>query len=132
MRVCVPATFTITSAVSIYVISRVQIAFLITLLNSTPNFTSHYSTPHHISHHTTQLHTTFHIALNSAFHITTPHHVSHHTTRLHTTFHITHYSITSHQKILYHAAFSCYTTPSHNIPHHITTYQCSTPHLTDG
>ena len=59
------------------------------------------------------------------FHITlTPHHIKR--------FHITH-SVTSHQKILHHTTFHVtpfhttpfhITPPLHNIPHHITTYQC--------
>ena len=38
-------------------------------------------------------------------------------------------SHTSHQKILHHTTFHT-TPPLHNIPHHINTYQFSTPHLT--
>ena len=67
------------------------------------HFTSHYSTPHHIKR-----------------------------------FHITHHSITPHQTILHRNTFHVspfHTTPFHitpplrNIPYHITTYQCPTPHL---
>ena len=84
---------------SVYVISRVQIAFHITLLNSTPGtlnvftsciipshhiktfyitppFMSHHSTPHH---HCTTFHITYstsHLTVNVATHLTSDHHIS--------------------------------------------------------
>ena len=85
---------------SVYVISRVQIAFHITLLNSTPGtlnvftsciipshhiktfyitppFMSHHSTPHH---HCTTFHITYstsHLTVNVATHLTSDHHILH-------------------------------------------------------
>ena len=73
MHVCVPATFH--KCCSVYVISRVQIAFnILHIIPShhtkrfyiTPPFTSHHSTPHHYC-------TTFHIIL---LHTSVPRHIS--------------------------------------------------------
>ena len=80
------------------------------------HFTSHYSTPHHIkrfhiTHHSITSHqydfTSHHISHHTTFYVT-PHFTSHHISH-HTTFHVTPFHITP---------------PLHNIPHHITTYQC--------
>ena len=59
--------------------------------------------------------------------------ISHHTTQLHTTLNVFTSHIIPCQKILHHTTFHVtlfhITPPLHNIPHHITTYQCSIPHL---
>ena len=88
--VCVFRPHSTSQCCSVYVISRVQIAFHITLLNSTPGtlnvFTSriipsHQNILHRTTFHVTPFHTT-------PFHITPPlHNIPHHIPRFHATSH---------------------------------------------
>ena len=117
---CVPATFH--KCCSVYVISRVQIAFH-TKLHTTINvFTSHI-----ISSHRTErfLHITFHV---TPFH-TTPFHISHTTIAQHST---SHYYIPHVPRHISQAAFIVATdlTSDHHILHNITPQSASHHHIT--
>ena len=117
---CVPATFHITSAVVFMYAIRVQIAFHITLLNTTLNvftspFTSHHSTPQH--HCTTfqiaLLHTACSMPHLMSQHITSDHHI------LYPTLH----------RSLPPTAISHHCISKHNIPHHtVHIHNYTTPH----
>ena len=112
---------------SVYVISRVQFAFHITLLGSTPQTFSHHIsfhpitrkdfTSHHLScrtipHHTIPHHTT--IAQHSTSHYYIP--VFHTTSRRHWVNVATH--LASDHHILHNTAVCLGTTISQHVPHH--------------
>ena len=132
---------------SVYVISRVQFAFHITLLNSTPQTFSHHTSFHHI---TRKDFTSHHLSCRTIPHHTIPHHITplhnipHHiTTYLCSTPHLadtelmlqhilprtTIFYITLHCSLPRHHHFTCSTSHSHSSHINSTsTTDYATPH----
>ncbi len=95
-----PTSFHITSAVSVYVISRVQIAFHTTRLYTSDikhfhiahSITSHHFSRHTIPHHATIVHSTYHTTCTYMFHATSGRHLmSQHISPRTTIFYIWHH-----------------------------------------